>query len=184
MFFTYFNQIMSPGVDYNLTISRTATGDLVVILLPKARDLKDSAQHKIGPLKISGSADELDSQFFSQITAPIPKTSDILVDMAEYERQQDAAKAESKATKSQKEKLAKEAKNGQGSLFEAPAPSLQPATTPAPTPQVPTNHSAGGSFWPEMESAVCRGNEYEEIVDFPSEMLPPTYSGGVTAGAM
>jgi hypothetical protein len=35
-----------------------------------------------------------------------------------------------------------------------------------------------------MEGAVCRGNEYEEIVDVPAEMLPPTYSGGMAAGAM
>ncbi|MDR2891308.1 MAG: PRTRC system protein E [Alistipes sp.] len=110
MFFTYFKQIMSPGVDYNLTISQTAAGDLVVIVLPKVHDLKDTAQHQIGPLKLSGSAEELDGEFFPRITAPVQKTSGLLVNMAEYERQQDAAAAESKAVKDEKAKVATEAK--------------------------------------------------------------------------
>ncbi len=265
MFFTYFNQIMSPGVDYNLTISQTAAGDIVVILLPKVHDLKDGAGHKIGPLKLSGSPQDLDKGFFPTITAPIQKTSGILLNMKSYEEQQKAAEAESKAAKDEKDKLSKaakekkdrydgfmkkaeeletagnldgaimqlqqarlhatdkatktvdekiaalRAKSGQGSLFEvpaatqyAPAPVPQPAAAPvatqpiqaAPTPQVApqvtpqvapppaANHSPNESFWPEMESASYRGNEYEEIVDFPSEMLPPTYSGGMTAEAI
>ncbi len=273
MFFTYFSQIMSSGVDYNLTISQTAAGDIVVILLPKVHDLKDGAGHKIGPLKISGSPQDLDREFFPTITAPIQKTSGILLNMKDYEEQQKAAEAESKAAKDEKDKLSKaakekkdkydgfmkkaeeletagnfdgaimqlqqarlhatdkttktvdekitalRAKSGQGSLFEVPAtqPAPQPLTAqPAPTPvqqpaaapmatqpvqaaQTPqvapqdtpqvappsaANYSPEDSFWPEMESASYRGNEYEEIVDFPSEMLPPTYSGGMTAGAM
>ncbi len=110
MFFTYFKQIMSPGVDYNLTISQTATGELVVILLPKVRDLKDAAQHQIGPLKLSGSPQDLDREFFPSVTAPIRKTAGILLDMKNYEEQQKAAESESKAAKDEKNKAATEAK--------------------------------------------------------------------------
>jgi PRTRC genetic system protein E len=310
MFFTYFKQIMSPGVDYNLTISQTAAGDLVVILLPKVRDLKDTAQHQIGPLIISGSPQDLDREFFPKVTTPIQKTAGILLDMKGYEQQQKAAESESKAVKDEKNKAATEAKAkrekydgfmkkageleaagdfdnaltqlqqarlhaadkvlktvdekiaalkgkmNQGSLFDVPA--VQPAATvppaaaapqpapvapqPAPaaphpvavpvSPQQAAPQPAGqmqnpaqpplhppmaapmpappqpapgfGMFgppagqpiaaqpaprpaapsWPAMDAPAYRGNEYEEIVDFPSEMLPPVYNRGMAAGAM
>ena len=91
MFFTYFNQVMSPGVDINLTLSKTQSGELVVILLPKMNGLKDDAQHRLGPLRLSGTPQELDREFFPSITAPVQKTSGILMNLAEYEKQQAAA---------------------------------------------------------------------------------------------
>jgi PRTRC genetic system protein E len=306
MFFTYFNQIMSPGVDYNLTISQTAACDLVVILLPKVRDLKDAAHHQIGPLKISGSPQDLDREFFPKVTTPIQKTAGILLNMKDYEEQQKAAEAESKAVKDQKDKESKAAKEkkdkydgfmkkaeelevagnfdgaltqfqqarlhatdkaaktvdgkiadikkiiGVGTLFgdavatqpaatapptavvvapqpapaaphpvavqvspeqaapqpaghmQAPAqpPQHPPMAAPAPAPPQPApgfgmfgppvqpaprpaaSNSPAAPFWPAMDAPAYRGNEYEEIVDFPSEMLPPVYNGGMAAGAM
>ncbi len=102
MFFTHFNQIAAPGVDYNLTISKTADGRLVVALLPKARDLKDPAQNRIAPLTLSGLPHELDQGFFPAITTPIQKASGLLVGMAEFEKQLDKAAKESKEAKENK----------------------------------------------------------------------------------
>lgn len=200
MFFTYFNQVMSPGVDINLTLSKTQSGELVVILLPKMNGLKDDAQHRLGPLRLSGTPQELDREFFPSITAPVQKTSGILMNLAEYEKQQAAASAESKAAKEAKGKAAKKESDApqeaveperkqQTSLFEAPP--TQPVTAPAPQPPMaaPAQPAQGlGMFGPPTPQLVVEtepdvSEQYPEILDFPSGMRPPVYSGNVAAGA-
>ncbi len=110
MFFNYFNQIASPGVDYNLTINKTTDGRLVVSLLSKVRDLDDPAQHHIRPMTLSGTPQELDQGFFPAVAAPVQKASGLLVGMADYEAQLAKAAEESKAAKKEKEDASKEAK--------------------------------------------------------------------------
>ena len=109
MFFTYLNQVLSPGVDVNLTVSKTADGNLTVLVMPKVHDLKDPAQHRIGSLSLRGTPAELDQQFFPSITAPVQKTSGILLNLQEYEKQQEAATANSKSAKDAKTKTDKAA---------------------------------------------------------------------------
>ena len=204
MFFTYFNQVMSPGVDINLTLSKTQSGELVVILLPKMNGLKDDAQHRLGPLRLSGTPQELDREFFPSITAPVQKTSGILMNLAEYEKQQAAASAESKAAKEAKGKAAKKESDApqeaveperkqQTSLFEAPP--TQPVTAPAPQPPMvapasaPAQPAQGlGMFGPPAPLPVAETEpespeQYPEILDFPSGMRPPVYSGNMAVGA-
>ena len=110
MFFQYISQVLSPGVDLHLTISKSADG-LVVMLMPKVNDLKDPAQNRIVPLILKGQPQELDAKFFLAITQPVQKTSGLLLNMAAYEKQADAAAAASKAEKDKKDKAAKEAKD-------------------------------------------------------------------------
>jgi PRTRC genetic system protein E len=110
MFFTSFNQIASPGVDYHLTISQSSDGRLAVSLLPKVNDLKDPAQHLIGPLSLTGTPEELDHGFFPAVAKPIKKTSGIVLDLKKYEEQQKEAETNSKAAKAAKEEESKEAK--------------------------------------------------------------------------
>ena len=109
MFFTQFNQMMRPGLDYHLTISQTQTG-MTVILMPKANGLKDDAQNNIVPLTFKGTPEELDANFLAGIAAPVQQVSGLLTNMAEFEKSANKAAAESKAAKTEKDKADKEAK--------------------------------------------------------------------------
>ena len=109
MFFTYLDQVLSPGVDLHLTVSKTSTG-MVVALLPKINGLNDPAQNKIVPLRISGTPQDLDANFFPSITAPVQKTGGLLVNMKQFEDQADQAVKNSKAVKAAKEAEGKDVK--------------------------------------------------------------------------
>lgn len=110
MFFQHISQVMSPGVDLNLTIGMNETGGLVVLVKPNINGLKDPAQNKFIPLTLKGTPQELDTNFISAISAPVQKTSGILLNMAAYEKQSEAAAAASKAEKDKKDQAAKEAR--------------------------------------------------------------------------
>lgn len=107
MFFNYLSQIMSSGVDYHLTISKTAGDKLVVVLTPKMNGLKDPAQNRIMPLHLVGTPQELDHGFFPAVTTPIQKAAGLLSNMAEYEKNLEAAAKESKAAKDKKDEESK-----------------------------------------------------------------------------
>lgn len=113
MFFTYLSQVLTPGVDLNLTISKTETG-LVVLLMPRINGLKDPAQNNIVPLRLAGTPQDIDSNFFPTVTAPIQRASGLLVNLEQFEKQAAKAAANSKAVKEQKDaesKVAKEKKD-------------------------------------------------------------------------
>jgi PRTRC genetic system protein E len=109
MFFQTMFQLMSPGVDYNLTLSRT-DGKLTVLVMPKVNGLKDAAQHNLVPFTLCAAPDEIDRGFFPTLQQPLPQAAALLTNMAEYEKQADKAAASSKATKDEKSKADKEAK--------------------------------------------------------------------------
>ena len=109
MFFNYLSQVMAPGVDLNLTVSKSAAG-LIVMVAPKVNGLDDPAQNKLMPLMLKGTPQELDANFFPSITAPVQKTSGLLLNMKAYEEQAAKAAVASKSEKEKKEKEGKEAK--------------------------------------------------------------------------
>lgn len=109
MFYHYLDQVMSPGVDLNLTVTKTENG-LIVMVMPKVNGLNDPAQNRLMPLVLKGSPKELDANFFPSITAPVQKTSGLLLNMKAYEEQADRAAAASKAEKDKKDKESKEVK--------------------------------------------------------------------------
>jgi PRTRC genetic system protein E len=139
MFFQTMFQTMRPGVDYNLTLSRTENR-LTVLVMPKVNDLKDTAQHNLVPFTLTGTAGEIDRGFFPALHQPVTRAAGLLTNMAEYEKQADKAAAASKAAKDEKGKSDREAKEKKdagtkktdmGTLFEnAPAQPVQPAAVP------------------------------------------------------
>lgn len=102
-------QMMRPGVDYNLTLSRTEN-KMTVLVMPKVNELKDSAQHNLVPFTVTATADEIDRGFFSAVQQPVARAAVMLANMAEYEKHLDKAASNSKSAKEQKEKLSKEEK--------------------------------------------------------------------------
>lgn len=109
MFFNYLDQVMTPGVDMNLTVSKTETG-LIVMVMPKVNGLDDPAQNNLAPLMLKGTPGDLDTNFFPSITTPLQKTSGLLLNMKAYEEQAAKAAAASKSVKDQKDRETKEAK--------------------------------------------------------------------------
>ena len=109
MFFTHLNQVLGQGVDLHLTVSKTETG-MIVLVMPKVNGLKDPAQNHIVPLRFAGTAEQIDANFLPSIAQPVQTASGILVSMAQFEQQAEKAAANSKAAKELKDKDAKEAK--------------------------------------------------------------------------
>jgi PRTRC genetic system protein E len=103
MFFQTMFQMMSPGVDYNLTLGRTET-KLTLLVMPKVNGLKDAAQHSLMPFTLSGTPEEIDRGFFPALQQPLQKAAGLLTNMADFEKQADKAAANSKAVKEEKSK--------------------------------------------------------------------------------
>ncbi|MXN91677.1 PRTRC system protein E [Flavobacterium sp. Sd200] len=82
---------------------------LTVSLLLNNEQCGDKAKTLIPPLILKGTASELDSGFFQQITAPIAETSGLLVNMAAHLKGLEAAKAQSAMEKGKADKERKEA---------------------------------------------------------------------------
>ena len=81
---------------------------LIVSLLLTNEQCADKAKALIPPLVLKGTAQELDSGFFSQVTAPIETTSGLMTNMEVYLKGQEAAKVQSKMEKDKENKERKE----------------------------------------------------------------------------
>ena len=110
MFFEQINRIMGRDADLILTIRKTNDSTLTVAAHARMNGLEDEAQHYIAPFTASGSPHELDTDFVSALTGPITHVQGLLINMKQYEKQLETARANSKAEKERKEKEAKEAK--------------------------------------------------------------------------
>ncbi len=95
-FFQTLFQMMTPGVDYNLTVSRTE-GKMTLLVLPKVNGLKDGGAAHIIPFTMTGTPDEIDRSFFPALQAPLTKSTGVLTNMKEYEDQADKAASKSKS---------------------------------------------------------------------------------------
>lgn len=102
-------QTMTPGVDYNLTVSRTAT-DMSVLLMPKVAGLNDPGAGHIVPFIISGQPQEIDAEFFGRLTNPLQQAVGVLCNMERFRQSADEAAANSKSAKAQKDQDAMDAK--------------------------------------------------------------------------
>lgn len=103
------NQVMNPGVDYNLTVSKNENG-MTVLVMPRMNGLKDDAKHHLTPLTLRGTPEEIDNGFFAAVSQPLQRAAGLLTGMAEFEKQAELAAANSKAAKEQKDKESKEAR--------------------------------------------------------------------------
>ncbi|ULT38537.1 prtrc system protein e [Niabella defluvii] len=101
--------------DLQLTIRRGAEKNWIVSVMLNNEQCGDDARKLIPPLNLRGSAEELDTGFFEQITAPIQTASGLMVDMEGFMKQLEEAKKQSamekeKVDKDRKEKEAREKK--------------------------------------------------------------------------
>lgn len=113
----FFNQITQLDFIGNLqiTIAKGAENKLIVSLILQNEQCGDKAKQLIPPLNLRGTAEELDEEFFQQVTAPIQTASGLMVDMETFMKQLEEAKKQSamekeKADKQKKEKETKDKK--------------------------------------------------------------------------
>lgn len=114
MFFTHISQMMIEGVDLTLSMRKGGDSRMTVSLMPRSQSLKDGAQNHLVPLTLSGTPAELDAGFFPTVVQPMQRTTGLIANLAEFEKQTDKAAAAGKAAKAAKpgkEKEPKEAKD-------------------------------------------------------------------------
>lgn len=113
----FFNQIAQLQIigDLHITIAKGAEDRLIVLVMLQNEACGDNAKHTIPPLNLRGTAEELDSGFFENITTPIESASGLMVDMEGYMKQLEDTKKQSamekeKADSKKKEQEAKDKK--------------------------------------------------------------------------
>lgn len=106
----FFNQIAKLQVTGNLqlNIAQGAEGRFVVSVMLHNEQCGDGAKNMIPPLNLRGTAEELDSGFFENITAPIRAVSGLMVDMEAFMKQVETAKVSSAGERKKSEKAKKE----------------------------------------------------------------------------
>lgn len=113
----FFNQIAQLQIigDLHITIAKGAEDRLIVLVMLQNEECGDNAKHSIPPLNLRGTAEELDSGFFENITAPMQSASGLMVDMQGYMKRLEDTKKQSamekeKADTKKKEQEAKDKK--------------------------------------------------------------------------
>jgi PRTRC genetic system protein E len=106
----FFNQIAQLQIigDLHITIAKGAEDRLIVLVMLQNETCGDSAKHSIPPLSLRGTAEELDSGFFENITTPIESASGLMVDMEGYMKQLEDTKKQSAMEKEKDDKQKKE----------------------------------------------------------------------------
>ena len=113
-FFQSLSALQVQG-DWKISIRQDKENALLVSVLFTNNECGDDARKLIPPIILKGTAQELDEGFFASITAPIQVTSQLLVNMEGYLKQQEQAQLQSKmqkdkAGKADREKTDKEKK--------------------------------------------------------------------------
>ncbi|WP_123923535.1 PRTRC system protein E [Flavobacterium tructae] len=106
----FFNQIAQMDIigDLHITVAKGAGDRLVVLVMLQNEACGDNAKHSIPPLNLRGTAEELDSGFFENITAPMQCASGLMVDMEGYMKQLEKTKMQSAMEKEKDDKKKKE----------------------------------------------------------------------------
>ncbi|NDV69958.1 PRTRC system protein E [Dysgonomonas sp. 25] len=104
--FTEIFQLVADGQSLQLSIMKV--GDrLTVATMPVAKGVQDDAKGKIQPLILTGTPQELDARYLTEITSPIKQVSGLLSNLAAFERSAKKAEAESKPEKEKASKADK-----------------------------------------------------------------------------
>jgi len=101
-FFEYINGLAFSG-NLNLIIAKGEENKLTVSVL-LANDLPDKAGRIIPPMILSGDFSELDEGFFSAISTPLAKTSELFANMDAYNKSIELAKEKSRMENDKKNK--------------------------------------------------------------------------------
>jgi len=108
MFFNELSQMMTSGSDVTLTV-RSQNGTLTVSVFPKVKGLKDEAKKHLQPIVLTGTAEELDAEFFNIVSEPVKKATGLLSDMKAFEDSLARVDAEKKKATEQKKTADKQA---------------------------------------------------------------------------
>ncbi|SEC68072.1 PRTRC system protein E [Tenacibaculum sp. MAR_2009_124] len=103
----FFQKLATLNVK-QVTLAITISTDKIVSVsvLPKV-NAQDKAITKIKQLTLTASAEELDQKFFDIIQQPMEKTSEIISNIEEYEKNLEQAQKNSQYNKDKKEKIKK-----------------------------------------------------------------------------
>ena len=96
--------ILSKDSDVTIVVRKTGDATLAVSTALKNNSTTDPAKDAIAPFVVSGTAEELDAEFVSLITAPMEKSAGLQTSMANFEASAKAAQAASKAASEAKRK--------------------------------------------------------------------------------
>ena len=107
MFFENIYRMLAEGTELGIHIRRVENR-LCVAVMPQREKLKDGAAQSIVPLVVSGTPEELDTEFLAQIARPMEKVQGILMNLEAFEKQAEKAAAESKAAQPAAKKETKE----------------------------------------------------------------------------
>ncbi len=137
-FFTQFYPLLEGVSSLQLVLTRN--GDVVsVSVMPRAKDLKDTAVKSIQPLMLSGSAEELDKHFLDNVQNGLAATTGFFSSLKEHEKSVSDAKAKSALAKAEQDAKKKEddakgkAKEKESKIIEANDKRIQEAITAAET---------------------------------------------------
>lgn len=117
-FFKQIAGLETPGT-FKLAVTLTETGSLIVSQMFTAA-CGDKAASRIVPLTLSGTAEELDEQFFQQITEPAQQVAGLLSNMEGHLKSLAEAKAASKMEQDKKAATAKAVASKQTTDHEMP----------------------------------------------------------------
>ncbi|WP_234734772.1 PRTRC system protein E [Tellurirhabdus bombi] len=127
----FFQEIHDLGLqgDLKIVVTTTAQNSLLVSVLLANEKCGDNARHSIPPLILKGSPAEMDAGFIERISAPIQKTSGLMVSMENHLKQTADAEKQSKMAKDNKGN--KDAKAPEQKAPES-EPKTKKQTSPAP----------------------------------------------------
>lgn len=99
----FFKQLSELNLEGFLNMTIKKDGDKMIVSLMVHNDkCKDEAKNKLIPLLLKGTPEELDAEFFNEISSPLSETDGLLVNMASFTKQKEEAKKQSVAEKDKK----------------------------------------------------------------------------------
>lgn len=105
-FFSLVTQLEFTG-NLNISIQKAKDNNWVVSVLLQNNGCGDNAKNRIPPLNLRGTAEDLDSGFFENITQPIQSASYLMVNMDSFMVQLEEAKKHSAMEKQNADKESK-----------------------------------------------------------------------------
>lgn len=116
----FFTQLSGTGIkDVVIQVKQDSTGAITVFVTPKTIS-EDSALKGLKPLHLTGTPEELDTEFFGLVTTPLQKTQNIFNNVEAFEAQLQEASKATADKKAEKDAAAKTKKDA--ATTEASAP--------------------------------------------------------------
>ena len=107
-FFSQLEQLQT-GAGWNIVIAQNAAGLVTVSVLMNAKHVTDNAKRFIPPMSLTGTAAELDTVFFKEISEPVKRTAALFTNMNQYLKEVEKAEAEAAAAAAEAETSSQQA---------------------------------------------------------------------------